>query len=501
MKPALLLLLSCVALAQTPGFELADVHVSKPGATPTGAPFPGGGFELHGFTIVDLIRFAYGVDDDMVVGGPGWLGTERFDVIAKAPRGTSDDKARVMLRDLLADRFKLTYHIENKPRPAFVMTVAKKSVLKPGDGSEDGECEPKVDQPWITFVCKNLTMAAFAERIHQWAGAYVTHPVVDQTGLKGGYDFTLHWVGRGALETTPDAISAFDAVEKQMGLKLVAGTQPLPAMVIDSVEKTPTPNAPGVTEKLPDTPTEFEVADVKPSRPDEKTNLRFQPNGRLDAQGVPLKLLLQFAYDTFDENGFVGAPKWWDSEHFDIVAKASRAVPVDALRVMLKKLLTDRFGLVVHMEQQPIQVYALTAGKHPKLEQATGNERTGCNRSIDNGMLFLTCKNTTMVKFAEEIHQAAGGYFNHALVDLTELTGAYNFTLSWTPKQNIPGAAPPPSAPAAAAATGSTAVASDPGGITVFEAIDRQLGLKVETQKRPMPVVVIDHLNQKPTEN
>ena len=499
MKPALLLLLSCAAFAQTPAFEVADVHVSK-STSPTGAPFPGGGFELHGFTMVDLIRFAFGVDDDMVVGGPTWLGTERFDVIAKAPRGTSDDKSKVMLRALLADRFKLVFHNEDKPRPAFVLTVGKKLVMKPAEGSEDADCQPKMDFPWLTFVCKNLTMAEFAEKIHQWAGAYVTHPVVDQTGLKGGYDFTLHWVGRGALESTPDAISAFDAVEKQLGLKLAAATQPLPAMVIDSVEKTPTPNAPGVTEKLPDTPTEFEVADVKPSRPDEKQNLRFQPNGRLDAQGVSLKLLLQFAYDSFDENTFVGEPKWLDSDHFDIIAKASRAVPIDALRVMLQKLLADRFKLVVHKEQQPIQVYVLVAGKHPKLEPAEGTERTGCNPSFDKGMLSVTCKKTTMPEFIEQIHRFAGGYFTRPLVDATELTGAYNFTLSWTPKQNIPGGAASPK-DATAPTAGATGVASDPGGITVFEAIDRQLGLKVETQKRPMPVVVIDHVNQVPTEN
>src|ERR1700722_7322607 len=131
MKSALLLLLSCATFAQTPTFEYADVHASKPGATPRGAPLPGGGFELHGFTMVDLIRFSYGVDDDMIVGGPSWLGPDRLDLTAKAQKGHTDDRSRVMLRDLLADRFKLTYHIENKPRQAFVMTVSKKSVLKP----------------------------------------------------------------------------------------------------------------------------------------------------------------------------------------------------------------------------------------------------------------------------------------------------------------------------------------------------------------------------------
>jgi uncharacterized protein (TIGR03435 family) len=285
-----------------------------------------------------------------------------------------------------------------------------------------------------------------------------------------------------------------------MGLKLVAGTQPLPAMVIDSVEKTPTPNAPGVTEKLPDTPTEFEVADVKPSRPDEKMNIRMQPNGRLDAQGVSLKFLLQLAYDNFDDNAFAGEPKWLDSDHFDVIAKASRAVPIDALRVMLQKLLADRFKLVVHIEKQPIQVFALVAGKHPKLDEAAGTERTGCNPSFDKGMLTVTCKRTTMAEFVEQIHRFAGGYFNHPLVDATELTGSYNFTVSWTPKQNIPGGAPPAAAPAAPA-SGSTPLPADPTGVTVFEAIDRQLGLKVETQRRPGPVVVIDHVNQVPTEN
>jgi uncharacterized protein (TIGR03435 family) len=96
-----------------------------------------------------------------------------------------------------------------------------------------------------------------------------------------------------------------------------------------------------------------------------------------------------------------------------------------------------------------------------------------------------------MPEFIEQIHRFAGGYFTHPLVDGTELTGAYNFIL---------GAATPPkdaAAPTAAAA----GEASDPGGITVFEAIDRQLGLKVETQKKSMPVVVIDHVNQVPTEN
>jgi uncharacterized protein (TIGR03435 family) len=106
-----------------------------------------------------------------------------------------------------------------------------------------------------------------------------------------------------------------------------------------------------------------------------------------------------------------------------------------------------------------------------------------------------------MAEFTKQIHQFAGGYFDHPAVDATELKGTYNFTVSWTPKQNIPGGPPAVPKDGAVAAAGPSAVATEPSGITVFEAIDRQLGLKVETQKRPMPVVVIDHVNQAPTEN
>jgi uncharacterized protein (TIGR03435 family) len=218
----------------------------------------------------------------------------------------------------------------------------------------------------------------------------------------------------------------------------------------------------------------------------------------MDLQAVPLKFLIQLAYDNFDDNALVNQPKWLDSEKFDILAKASRAVPIDALRVMLKNLLAERFKLAVHTDQQTIQVYALVAGKHPKLEESAGTERMGCTPSFDKGMLSLACKRTTMAEFTKQIHQFAGGYFDHPAVDATELKGTYNFTVSWTPKQNIPGGPP---APKEGAVGAPGPEATEPSGITVFEALDRQLGLKVETQKRPMPVVVIDHMNQAPTEN
>jgi uncharacterized protein (TIGR03435 family) len=338
-------------------------------------------------------------------------------------------------------------------------------------------------------------MAQFAERVHQWAGGYLDHPVVDQTGLKGGYDFTIRWTNRGQLANTPDGLSIFDAVDKELGLKLEAKKLPVPAIAIDSVNQTPTPNAPGVKEDLPVSATEFEVADVKMSRPDEKTNARLLPSGRVDLEAFPLRDAIKIAYDINDDAGLVG-PKWLESAKFDIHANAGSAVSMEALRTMIKSLLTDRFKLAVHKEDQPVPVYVLLAGKKPKLEPSTGADRAGCKRSVPNNMMLYECKNTTMAQFAEGIHQTAGGYLgDHPMIDATELTGAYDFSLTWTPVQALKGAGRGGAAPAAAG------VASEPGGLTVFEAIDRQLGLKVETQKRPMPVVVIDHINQTPTEN
>jgi uncharacterized protein (TIGR03435 family) len=492
MKPTLLLLVSCVAFAQTPAFEVADVHVSKPGTRQNGGLL-GGRFELHGFTMLNLIAFAYGVEEDMVVGGPAWLASDRFDVNAKGPKGTTDDSVKLMLRALLADRFKLTVHNEAKPMAAYALTLGKKVLIKEGGDGEGGDCDPKVEQPWITFTCKNLTMAQFAERVHGWAGGYLDHPVVDQTGLKGGYDFAIRWTNRGQLANTPDGLSIFAAVEKQLGLKLEAKQQPLPAIVVDSVNQTPTPNAPGVIENLPVTATEFEVADVKLSRPDAKGNGRIQPSGRVDLEAFPLRDAIKFAYDIEDDAMLLG-PKWLEETKFDIHANAGSAMSMDALRTMMKSLLVDRFKMAVHTEDQPVSTYVLVAGKHPKLEPATGTERAGCKRSVPNNMILYECKNTTMAQFAEQIHNVAGGYLrDHPMIDGTALTGGYNFTLTWTPVQALPNRAKAGDAPAGGP--------SDPGGLTVFEAIDRQLGLKVETQKRATPVVVIDHINQAPTEN
>src|SRR5580704_15346726 len=94
--------------AAFPAFEVADIHASTPGANSNvgGGFIRGGRYELHAATMVDLIRTAYAVDADEVIGGPSWLDTDRFDVIAKGPAGATSESLKSMLQALLADRFK-----------------------------------------------------------------------------------------------------------------------------------------------------------------------------------------------------------------------------------------------------------------------------------------------------------------------------------------------------------------------------------------------------------
>ena len=109
-----------------PGFDVADVRVSdrQINVGVTGDTIRDGRYELHNATMVDLIRTAYGVEAEKVVGGPSWLELDRYTVRAKAPAATTADNVRLMLRALLADRFKLAVHEDTRPLTAFAMTVA-----------------------------------------------------------------------------------------------------------------------------------------------------------------------------------------------------------------------------------------------------------------------------------------------------------------------------------------------------------------------------------------
>jgi uncharacterized protein (TIGR03435 family) len=528
----------CQSVETPAAFELADVHASPKG----GPPFFGGGI-LHGgryvaknATMVDLISIAYDVDPDKVQGGPSWLEKDRFDVIAKAPAGTTPDNVNVLLKALLLDRFKLVVHQDTKSLPVFMLSVGKgKPKLKEAASATDSGCPRRIEPenptpgviPIIIATCHNVTMEAFAPIVQQYAGAYLTNPVIDSTGLKGNWDFEFRWTLRGQLGAAgAEGISIFDAMDKQLGLELEAGKVPMPVILVDSVNEKPTDNPPGVTASLPPPPpAEFEVAVIKPSKPDAQLEGDIS-DGQVSLQGTTLQFLVTFAWNLNpkDKEEIANAPKWFGTDKFDIVAKTSADVAaaspaaganngppidIDDLRHMLQALLIERFQMKVHMEDRPIEAYMLTAA-NPKLKKADPTNRTGCKNGpgadgkdprIANPILnrLLTCQNMTMAEFAEQLPRLAGGYFHTSVVNSTGLEGAWDFTLSFSGVGLVNGgggrgAPPQPS--------GDVNAAPDPNGaFSLFDAVYKQLGLKLEKVRRPVPVLVIDHVEEKPTDN
>jgi uncharacterized protein (TIGR03435 family) len=340
------------------------------------------------------------------LGGPNWLDWDRFDVLAKAPLVTTRENLKLMLQSLLADRFKLVFHKDTKAMPAFALIQGKgKPKMKEASGSGEPGCEGLPQNPapgtvpYQAISCHNVTMTTFADLLRGFAGGtYLSDPVVDQSGLSGAWDFELKWTPRNRLaQAGSDGISLFDAVDKQLGLKLEAKKAPLQVLIVDSVNQKPTPNDPGVTTKIPPpVPTEFEVATIKLSAPNARGQNGRMQNGRLDLQNFTLKQMMQVAWDLGNSDEMVaGLPKSADAVRYDVVAKIATGGPVnaqdidyDTLQSMLRGLLGERFGLKAHMEHRPVSAYTMTAGKQTKLQKADPQNRTSCKSGAGtNAML------------------------------------------------------------------------------------------------------------------
>lgn len=540
----------CLAFSQAPDsppkFEIADVHVSAKTQNPFGRALPvrGDRYEIKTATMVDLIRFAYGYDPDKILGGPNWLEMDHYDLVAKVPPDTSPETQKLMLQSLLADRFKLVVHKENKPLPTYALTVGKKPQLKESDGTGETGCHPQSSSGapqqgggrimfsdssgtittlnisadgTIQYNCRNVTMAAFVEALHGMFGASLgTNPVLDETGLKGAWNFDLRYsMGLiGPMSNNTDRITVVEAVDKQLGLKLEQKPVPTPVMVVDSVNEMPTANPPNLAEVLPPltVPTEFEVASIKPAdttptQGPRMMGIRTQPGGRITANNTPLRMLIYRALDATNNDQVVGLPTFADSERFDIIAKApstgpsAAALDMDAVSPMIRALLVDRFKMTYHKEERPVTAYSLVSAK-PRMKKADPASRSSCKNSppppgAPPATRILTCQNVTMAQFADRL-QGMTQELVWPIVDATGIEGGWDFTLTFS--MAFPAALAGRGGDAPPANAGPSA--ADPtGGYTVFEAMEKELGLKLEMQKRPMPVFVIDHIEQKPTDN
>lgn len=518
--------------AETPKFEVADVHPSPKTTQPfTRGPFhTASRYELRYATMLDLIRTAYNVDPERISGGPSWLELDRFDVFAKTPERSTVESRRLMMQALLAERFGLKMHDGTAPLPAWALS-AKKAQLKETDGDGEPGCKYSVQGgspggpgggpiqlPTLMYTCKNTTMASFAAQMLNMPGAqgYLGNRlVVDQTGLKGSYDFVVRWTPKvpAGINVVGEPIPLPESMEKNLGLKLEMATVPLPTMVVDSVSRTPTPNSPEAMKSFPPLPTEFEVASLKPMAPGAPGGQPDVKNGRLYLPGFTMLNLISVAWEINGPDFLVNAPSWIGEDRYEILAKAPdgvaigeiapnrNSVPVnlDAIRPMLRALLKERFQLEVHTEDRPMTAYTLVANK-PKLKPADPASRTrwqegpaanGDNKNANAALgRMVTCQNVSMAQLAEMLPNIAPGYLRTNVVDATGLEGGYDFTFSFSPVGVVQ--------QARAQTEGD---AAEPLGISLFDALNKQLGLKLETVKRPVQVLVIDKIERKPLEN
>ena len=490
--------------------------------------FSRGRYELKNATMVDLIRTAWGVDADKVVGGPDWLDLDRFDVIATVPAtpGVTAEALQPMLRKLLEDRFQLVARKDTRDLPAYVLSSGGKPRLERADDSEKADCEvrrgpnPAPSQNAV-LDCRNMTMAASAKALtglRQASGYLFDYPVVDRTGLAGAWNYTVTFTPRDAMRANPpapDAVTIFDAFEKQLGLKLKLTKVPTPVVVVERVNEKPVGNLTGAVSKP--APLEFEVADIKPDDSGAQCGyVNIQPGGRVRIN-MTLKFLVVEAWGALiPPQRIVGGPKFMDGTCFVVLAKAPveenaapgwngavwNGVDIDSMRMMLRALLVDRFALAAHMENRPIPGYELVSGKL-KLRKADPSNRAGCKEGpgpdgvdprITNPIAsrLITCRNMTIAQFAAELNRMFVEL--PPLVDSTGIAGRYDMTINFSPANAFRNIATPD-------VGGGTAAADPNGAITFSEALNRQLGLKFRSREVMAPVLVIDHVNEMPTPN
>jgi uncharacterized protein (TIGR03435 family) len=270
---------------------------------------------------------------------------------------------------------------------------------------------------------------------------------------------------------------------------------PLPLKLTKATPETawaiPDPPPPP-TQMAADAKPGFEVATIKPARPEGRFSLLVNRSGMLNTTSTSVADLIKFAYDLHPRQITKG-PAWLESEKFDITAKPDTGgMPNPAqLKMMVQKLLKERFQLSFHNEKKELSVYAITVSKTgPKL---TKSESPLNLPGFGGGPRAFMVRNATMEEFA---HVLQANILEQPVVDQTGLGGTrYDFQLKWTPDptQSGIGGPPPPNAPPAAA---------DPADAPpdIFAAFQQQLGLKLENTKALADVMVIDRL-EKPSEN
>ena len=233
-----------VSLAQTPAaqsdlrrFEVAAIRPSNPeeSAGPSGIETSRGLVRAINVTLKRAISGCYGVGLDRVLGGPDWTASDRFQITAKADQPFGEDVLNEMLKTLLAERFNLKLHHENRPGEALILEVAKNGPKL--QSATDGPLS--YNNGYGHVEARRVTMRLFVEILSR----DLKLPVVDRTGLKGAFNFTLRYnADRPRMADTDDRAADLrwemsTAIAQQLGLALKSTRMPVEMLVIDHADK------------------------------------------------------------------------------------------------------------------------------------------------------------------------------------------------------------------------------------------------------------------------
>ncbi len=247
--------------------------------------------------------------------------------------------------------------------------------------------------------------------------------------------------------------------------------------------------------------------------------VQVAPGGRYTARAVNIKFLIQQAYDIRDFQ-IVGAPDWLTSERYDIIAKAETPViNRENIKPLLQSLLAERFNLKFHRDTRELPIYFLVVGKNgPKLRKSeiqadqlnndppskspqsgdpSSPTQSADSRPRGKGAMIRMTRGQVSAEMApvSQLASLLAQQLGRPVVDKTGLEGLFDFKLEWTPDETMRGMSPLGDSPGH-----ESSQPVDTSGPTIFSALQEQLGLRLESQRGPVEILVIDHI-EKPSEN
>jgi len=327
----------------------------------------------------------------------------------------------------------------------------------------------------------------------------------------GGYKAVFYSIDQGG-DGLPVTKITLDGTAVKMSLTAIGGTydgklspdgktivgtwsqgpNPLPLTLTRATAETewtippPTPRLPPMNANASPT---FEVATIKPSKPDQPGKAFLVQGRRFKTINTTMTEIISFAYGVHSKQ-IIGAPAWFDTDKFDIDAQPDgEGAPNDKQwKGMMQKLVTERSKLTFHRDKRELSVYVLSAAKTgPKLTRSEGDPN-GLPGLFFRALGDLNVRNANMADFTSLLQNAV---LDRPVVDQTRLAGRWDFLLKWTPDDSqfggLAAKIPPPT-------DGSTAPPA------LYTAIQEQIGLKLDATKAPAEVLVIDHV-EKPSEN